>query len=432
MKKKYLFTAIVIASAIMLYSCSDNPGLDHPGQYMKIYMPRAVNSPSPNSILLTDTTYTFAYSAYLGGPGAAKHNVHISFGVVPAAVDSFNAANGTNYVLMPNGSYTLGTKDAVIHAGQRSTDSLTLSVDAGKSKLKMVNTYLLPLGITKVEGTTGTISKTLGITYFIFKARPRLAPRTKVLSLGQDWGDILANGPDGVLYKRDPGKVIHVYVPDKNGVYSNPPTKFPGGPWNASGWFYYINNNTEFVVNNDGYYGGFRFDVDPNTYLLSPSPTVNASDPFPTNFGFYYGDGWNVYNVLAAGDYVFLVNKNNGDLLQVSMSDFLNKAPGTWHKITDIQNANNVIASGFDAYKQVLALDASGSYYLLAVKSDGTLWAYPISKNGDVGDAKQIGSGWNKYVKLITTGDDILALDSNGDLYRYKNIDPNVFYRVKS
>jgi hypothetical protein len=196
---------------------------------------------------------------------------------------------------------------------------------------------------------------------------------------------------------------------------------------------YYINDNTEVAVNDDGHYGLFRFDVDPDNYELTATKSVRPDDPVsPDNFGFWYGDGWNVYDVLSAGDYIYLANHDNGDLISYPMSDFLDKESGTWNKITVIQNNGDVVGHGFDDYMQMLVLNDSGSYYLLGVKSDGTLWAYAVSEgDGSIGDAKKIGSGWDAYVKLITTGDDILALDSSGDLYRYKDIDPSGTYKVK-
>lgn len=185
MKKIFSFTLIVVATASILYSCRDNIGVSHPQQYMTVYMPRAHGAPPANKIIISDTTYSFPYSAYLGGPVLPKNDIHISFSVVPTAVDSFNVASGTNYSLLPKESYTIGSKNAVIAAGHNSTDKLTLSIKANSNTLKL-QTYLLPLSITKAEGTTASISKSLGTTYFIFQTSYRNFDKSKWSILGFD------------------------------------------------------------------------------------------------------------------------------------------------------------------------------------------------------------------------------------------------------
>lgn len=53
------------------YSCKRNVGIEgfeNPQQYSNIYMPKAHGQkPTKYSILISDTTYTFQYNAFLGG-----------------------------------------------------------------------------------------------------------------------------------------------------------------------------------------------------------------------------------------------------------------------------------------------------------------------------------------------------------------------------
>ena len=37
-----------------------------------------------------------------------------------------------------------------------------------------------------------------------------------------------------------------------------------------------------------------------------------------------------------------------------------------------------------------------------------------------VGPRRNIGTGWNQYKKLFQCGEDLLALDDNGDLWKYQ------------
>lgn len=67
--------------------------------------------------------------------------------------------------------------------------------------------------------------------------------------------------------------------------------------------------------------------------------------------------------------------------------------------------------------------------YLIGVDPQGVLWSYPISPAGILGSKSKIGTGWNRFVKLIPVGDLLLALDNNGDLWEF-NFDTNHFWIV--
>jgi hypothetical protein len=262
----------------------------------------------------------------------------------------------------------------------------------------------------------------------------RSPQKQKVLSLGPNWGNIIVSGPDGILYIRDASKIFHIYKPNKNGIYPvSDTTTFPGAPWDLSMKFVTINDTTAMVANTSPY-GLFRFVVNQNTHLLTPAPTVNPSDPHPDNFGFFYGNGWNRYEIIPHGKFVFLFDHKNNVLLRTPTSVFIDPW-SSWNMTNWLNNPNppdytrKKVKTGtdFGVYKEVLSF----SNGLIAWKKDGTLWYYPVATNGTVGDKNKIGAGWNKYVKLIISGDDILALDSNGNLYRFKDINTNGFYQLQ-
>jgi len=56
---------------------------------------------------------------------------------------------------------------------------------------------------------------------------------------------------------------------------------------------------------------------------------------------------------------------------------------------------------------------------LIGVDADGYLWAQPISPTGILGAKSKIGSGWNKFVKLVAVGDILLGMDENGDFWKF-------------
>ena len=57
--------------------------------------------------------------------------------------------------------------------------------------------------------------------------------------------------------------------------------------------------------------------------------------------------------------------------------------------------------------------------YLVGVDTEGYLWSIPISSAGTLGSKNKIGTGWNKFVKIISVGSKLLGLESNGDLYEF-------------
>lgn len=409
--------------AFTLWSCSKvviwQPDDEEVALYSKIYIPQAEKKPVITLTMDDDMTepYEGLFSVYLGGPRDASNDIAVQFASSASKVTEYNQKNNTNYQSLPADMYQLTPANVTIPNGERRSDNVVVKITPDEDL--EVGTYLLAISIS----SDAAVNEKLNTVYFVVKVPKAKIPNVKVLTLGSNWGNILSNGPDGVLYRRDKDGVMWVYKPDSEGIYSTPPTRFPGDPWHASGWFYYIKDNIEMVVNDDGWYGMFRFDIEANTYLLNPKPTVNPSDPWPNNFGFWYGDGWNKFTLLPQKNHIFFVNKENGNLLRAPIDDFLDPYVGTWHKPGWVDDPNNVVGSGFKDYRQVMTFPN----HLMAVKNDGTLWVYPISETGQVGAVKQIGTGWNQYVRFVTTGSYLLALDANGDLFRYE-IDPNEVY----
>lgn len=420
-KKKYLFLLFITAFAFIFSSCSEDWSVDNDEflEYIKLYIPKAESDQIITLEMFEgmSNTYEDSYAVFLGGPNDATKNITVAFNVNNQEVTRFNESKNKNYLLLPNINYELSSNQVTILTGKRGSDAISIKINP--SLELPVGEYILPISISS---TDAPVNGSLSTIYFIVKVL-ELEPEEpeepgspiKVLGLGANWGNIISAGPDDILYIGDTNKIIWVYKPDSEGVYSLAATPFPGDPWGASGWFYYIKDNIEFVVNDDGFYGMFRFDIDPETYFLTAKETVNPADPWPNNFGFWYGDGWNKFNLIPHGEFIFFHNRENKDLMRVPMDPFLDPFPGTWHKPGWFEDANNIIETNFN-YEQLVSFDDN----LMGLKADGTLWVFPISEEGELGDAKQIGSGWDKYTRIIALSNSvILGLDSNGDIFRY-------------
>ena len=66
----------------------------------------------------------------------------------------------------------------------------------------------------------------------------------------------------------------------------------------------------------------------------------------------------------------------------------------------------------------------------MAIEPNGNLWAIPITDDYVIGTRRQVGTGWDMYVKVFPCGEDLLALDENGDLWRYR-FDPAAYWPLK-
>ena len=120
--------------------------------YVKVYMPEAVNAPVLKSFRITDSVQTLTYGAVLGGKDYATADLPVTFKVNKAVVDSFNLANKTSYPLLPDGSYTLSSASATIAKGSVSTAPLSIALKTnGAGAMDALKVYVLPVSIASAS-----------------------------------------------------------------------------------------------------------------------------------------------------------------------------------------------------------------------------------------------------------------------------------------
>lgn len=57
--------------------------------------------------------------------------------------------------------------------------------------------------------------------------------------------------------------------------------------------------------------------------------------------------------------------------------------------------------------------------FLLGVDENGFLWNFPITSTGQLLGKNKIGQGWNRFERLVTVGNILLAMDSSGDFWKF-------------
>jgi hypothetical protein len=167
MKIKSIYILLAFACSC-LYACKSDPLLYEPSGFVSVYMPQAREKPAIRSFFMSEEPQTITYGAVYGGPDYPATDLEIRFKAGdPALLQSFNAEMGTNYPLLPAGSYELETT-STIGKGKSSTVPLNLKVKTA-GKIDPAKDYLLPVTI---EGVTGDlkINGTLKTSYFLIRA----------------------------------------------------------------------------------------------------------------------------------------------------------------------------------------------------------------------------------------------------------------------
>lgn len=133
--------------------------------YSAVYMPQAVNKQAIYTFNISAQPETIIYGANFGGPNSNSTDIDVKFEPDLALVNTYNAANFTQYPVMPEGSYKLEQTSAIIPSGKTSTNPLKLSIYT--DKLDGVGAYLLPLSIK----SNYRVKEALRTTYFLVSAK---------------------------------------------------------------------------------------------------------------------------------------------------------------------------------------------------------------------------------------------------------------------
>ena len=161
--------ALLVSGATAITSCN-KPDVITYSQEGKIYMPQAAGDISNMDLILADTPQVFVFGAAYGGLNYPGQDIAVKFDINSSAVSDYNAAHGTSYVLLPQGSYTIPKLDATIKSGATSSDAIPVSIIT--KNLDRSLKYILPVQITSVS--SGFIDSALKTTYFTIDTIQRL------------------------------------------------------------------------------------------------------------------------------------------------------------------------------------------------------------------------------------------------------------------
>lgn len=127
---------------------------------------------------------------------------------------------------------------------------------------------------------------------------------------------------------------------------------------------------------------------------------VKASSGAANNFG----AGFTTPKFLPGRGFFYAIQDNG------QMNSWFANNNATW------SNPNNISVDTDFLYNPFTMYNYS---YIVAVDEDGNLWSIPVSTTGAFRGLNKIGSGWDRFEKLIAVGPKLLAVDSNGDFYEF-------------
>lgn len=130
-----------------------------------------------------------------------------------------------------------------------------------------------------------------------------------------------------------------------------------------------------------------------------------------------FGSGFTFQQFIPAQGFFFSITAGTGD-----MKTWLAQNDGTW----GTPNGTKV-GTGFTIYEPLMLFNNQA---FLGVDADGDLWNIPVSVTGILGFKSRIGSGWNRFEKMISVGTKLYCMEKNGDFYVFDNFNTTDKYWI--
>ena len=121
-----------------------------------------------------------------------------------------------------------------------------------------------------------------------------------------------------------------------------------------------------------------------------------------------FGSGFTFQQFIPARGFFFSVTTGTGD-----MKTWLAQNDATFGTPNGA-----TVGTGFTIYNPLMLFNNQS---LLGVDADGYLWNIPVSVSGTLGSKSRIGSGWNRFKKMISVGTTLFCMEQNGDFYVFEN-----------
>ena len=85
------------------------------------------------------------------------------------------------------------------------------------------------------------------------------------------------------------------------------------------------------------------------------------------------------------------------------------------------------VGKGYAIYEPLTMFN---NQFLLGVDTNGNLWSIPVTANGALGYRSRIGTGWNRFKKIVGVGTSLLCMEENGSFYVFNNFNSTDKYWI--
>lgn len=117
-----------------------------------------------------------------------------------------------------------------------------------------------------------------------------------------------------------------------------------------------------------------------------------------------FGSGFSFPKFIPSKGYFFSIAAETGE-----MKTWLAQNNATWGTPN-----GTTVGTGFAIYEPLMLFNHQS---LLGVDADGYLWSTPVTVSGTLGSKSRIGSGWNRFKKMVSVGAKLFCMEENGDFY---------------
>ncbi|WP_207436042.1 BT_3987 domain-containing protein [Sabulibacter ruber] len=174
--KSYWLPLVAILQCF--YACSPEEfGVPDAASYSKVFLQDALENPVQYSYTMRDEWDTIKLGVGYGGVNFQEQDVTVHLEVNTALVEEFNAMNGTDYPVMPEGSYRMSANSVVLPAGKANSNSLTIEVNP--LRLTGPRPHLLPVSIKNASGPV-QVNEELKTIYYLVSGHYKENPYGKI------------------------------------------------------------------------------------------------------------------------------------------------------------------------------------------------------------------------------------------------------------
>lgn len=158
----------------------------------------------------------------------------------------------------------------------------------------------------------------------------------------------------------------------------------------------------EFFFYDDDKFIGIRTNNTVSMHQIIDRELVTVLTP---SGGETFGSSYSMDKFMPAKGFFFSVRSNGNISVHPANNNATFGTPQT-----------TVVGTGFN-YEPVTFFNNTT---LLGVDVNGKLYAIPSTTTGKLENRYSMGSGWNKFKKLVSVGNQLLCFDENGNIYRFE------------